>query len=226
MVAKIAELRVKAMTEERDDSPRQARLFIDAALTEGGIVELDADRAHYLRNVLRLETGDAVSLFNGRDGEWRATHRDRRQAARARWRSARSCASRKPSPICGCASRRSSGRASISSPRRRPSSASRALVPVFTRYTAMTRVNVERLRANAIEAAEQTERLSVPEVHEPVTLEKLLAGLAQDRRLLMCRRERRRPADRDRAARICRERDAGAVGDTDRAGGRLPSRRA
>jgi 16S rRNA (uracil1498-N3)-methyltransferase len=60
------------------------------------------------------------------------------------------------------------------------------LQPVLTRHTAVERVNVERLRANAIEAAEQTERLSVPEVRAPVDLARLLGAWPKARRLLMC----------------------------------------
>jgi 16S rRNA (uracil1498-N3)-methyltransferase len=60
------------------------------------------------------------------------------------------------------------------------------LQPVLTRHTAVERVNVDRLRANAVEAAEQTERLTVPEVREPIDLGKLLAGWPAGRRLLMC----------------------------------------
>ena len=58
----------------------------------------------------------------------------------------------------------------LCSPRRRPNWASHVLQPVLTHHTAVERVNVERLRANAVEAAEQTERLSVPEVRAAVAL--------------------------------------------------------
>ena len=60
------------------------------------------------------------------------------------------------------------------------------LQPVLTHHTIVERVNVERLRANAIEAAEQTERLSVPEVRAPVELARLLADWPAGRRLLVC----------------------------------------
>ncbi|HYC65796.1 MAG TPA: 16S rRNA (uracil(1498)-N(3))-methyltransferase, partial [Reyranellaceae bacterium] len=60
------------------------------------------------------------------------------------------------------------------------------LQPVLTRHTAVERVNVERLHANAIEAAEQTERLSVPEVRGPIELAKLIAAWPAGRRLLIC----------------------------------------
>jgi 16S rRNA (uracil1498-N3)-methyltransferase len=63
----------------------------------------------------------------------------------------------------------------------------------MTRRTVVSRVNMERLRANATEAAEQSDRLSVPEVREPVPLEKLLANWFPDRRLLFCDEARDAP---------------------------------
>ncbi|MDE3114715.1 MAG: 16S rRNA (uracil(1498)-N(3))-methyltransferase, partial [Pseudomonadota bacterium] len=62
----------------------------------------------------------------------------------------------------------------------------RLLQPVITRRTIVRRVNVERMAANAVEAAEQSGRLSVPEVREAVDLEKLLASWPPERRLLFC----------------------------------------
>jgi 16S rRNA (uracil1498-N3)-methyltransferase len=184
MVEEITGAEFNVMTEERDDAPRQARLFTDAALTESGIVELDADRAHYLRNVLRLENGDTVSLFNGRDGEWRATIEvaGKRHARLMVEKLAREQESEPDLWLVFAPIKRA--RIDFIAEKATELGVS-ALVPVFTRYTAMTRVNVERLRANALEAAEQTERLSVPAVREPVTLEKLLQDWPKDRRLLM-----------------------------------------
>ncbi len=49
---------------------RSPRLFVDVPLAAGANVPLDRDQSHYLGNVLRLEAGDAVLVFNGRDGEW------------------------------------------------------------------------------------------------------------------------------------------------------------
>ncbi len=48
----------------------KARLYVEADLGEGGTVGLSPGQAHYLKSVLRLDRGDAVALFNGRDGEW------------------------------------------------------------------------------------------------------------------------------------------------------------
>jgi 16S rRNA (uracil1498-N3)-methyltransferase len=172
------------MSDEREDGPRQARLFVDAALGESVVVELDADRAHYLRNVLRLEAGEAVSLFNGRDGEWRATIEvaGKRHARLLVGKQVREQQAEPDLWLAFAPIKRA--RIDFIAEKATELGVS-ALLPVFTRYTAMTRVNVERLRANALEAAEQTERLSVPEVREPVTLEKLLQDWPRERRLLM-----------------------------------------
>ncbi|MGE0658320.1 MAG: 16S rRNA (uracil(1498)-N(3))-methyltransferase [Reyranellaceae bacterium] len=163
---------------------RQARLFVDAALTEGGIVELDADRAHYLRNVLRLEPGATVKLFNGRDGEWRAAV-EAAGKRHARLIVGKPVRAQEPEPdlwLVFAPIKRA--RIDFVAEKATELGVS-ALLPVFTRYTAMTRVNVDRLRANALEAAEQTERLSVPRVHEAVTFEALLRDWPQGRRLLL-----------------------------------------
>ena len=61
-----------------------------------------------------------------------------------------------------------------------------ALMPVWTRRTQIERLNLDRLRAHAIAAAEQSERLSVPQLHEPQALDRLLDGWPDERRLIVC----------------------------------------
>lgn len=161
------------------------RLFVDAPLQAGAELALDEARAHYLRQVLRLGPGDAVGLFNGRDGEWRArveevTRRGVRLRAEARTRAQEPDADLWLlfAPI---------KRQRIDLVAEKASELGVAAIwPIFTERTAMTRVNLERLRANAIEAAEQTERLSVPEIREPVTLRELAHRWPEERRLLVC----------------------------------------
>jgi 16S rRNA (uracil1498-N3)-methyltransferase len=73
----------------------------------------------------------------------------------------------------------------------------RALQPVFTRRTIVTRINAERMRANAVEAAEQSGRLTVPEIREGVTLDRLLKNWPQERRLIFCDEAGEAPAIAD-----------------------------
>jgi 16S rRNA (uracil1498-N3)-methyltransferase len=61
-----------------------------------------------------------------------------------------------------------------------------ALVPVITRHTHVERLNLDRLRAHAIEAAEQSERLTVPRIEEPRALDEVLAAWDASRRIMLC----------------------------------------
>jgi 16S rRNA (uracil1498-N3)-methyltransferase len=164
---------------------RAARLFVDAALGAGGEVRLADERVHYLRHVLRLEPGAAVDLFNGRDGEWRSSLAavTKGHATLAIEQQLRPQASGPDLWLAFAPIKR----ARIDSVAEKATELGvAALLPVATQHTAVERVNIERLRAIAVEAAEQCERLSVPEVRPPVTLGKLLAEWTPRRRLLLC----------------------------------------
>jgi len=161
------------------------RLFVDADLAAGSETPLSEAQAHYLRHVMRRADGSAVRLFNGRDGEWQASLEGRgRKAAVARV--GERTREQTPEPdvwLCFAPVKR----ARIDYIAEKATELGAALLqPVLTRHTMVERVNVERLRANAVEAAEQTERLSVPEVRAPIELVRLLAAWPAGRRLLIC----------------------------------------
>ena len=161
----------------------KTRLYVDAPLAEGAAIGLDHERAHFLRHVLRLEPGDKVAVFNGRDGEWTARIdgfgkgwcslaaeelRRAQDAAPDLWLAF--------API-------KKGRIDMIAEKACELGVSR-LLPVFTRHTDPNRVNTDRLAANAVEAAEQCERLSVPEVAQPQQLFQMLADWPADRALI------------------------------------------
>lgn len=170
---------------ENRDPGLVARLFVEDDLAAGAGVELDRDRAHYLRNVLRATAGETVGLFNGRDGEWRAriASLGKNAAALAVETQIRAQAAEPDLWLVFAPVKRA--RIDFIAEKATELGAS-ALAPVMTRRTVVARVNTDRLRANAVEAAEQTERLSVPVIHEPVTLERLLADWPRERRILLC----------------------------------------
>ncbi|KAA5605016.1 16S rRNA (uracil(1498)-N(3))-methyltransferase [Roseospira marina] len=168
------------------------RLFVaDPTLDDGAVVTLEAPQAHYLRSVMRRGPGDSVVLFNGRDGEWQATLETMAKAfATAR------CAIRlRPQSAEGTENGGVDGPWLLFAPLKRGPVdllAEKAtelgvarLQPVMTRFTTAARVNATRLRANAIEAAEQCRRLSVPEVAEPITLARIPEGWPEDRHLFV-----------------------------------------
>ena len=161
------------------------RLFVDAPLGSGLAVALDPKQTHYLMRVMRAHEGDSVSLFNGRDGEWRAKVAgtgkravplvcELQQALQTEvpdiWlafapikRTPADYVTQKATELGVC-----------------------VLQPVITHRTIARRVNIERMQANAVEAAEQSGRLSVPQVRAPVDLKSLLAHWSAERRLIFC----------------------------------------
>lgn len=148
------------------------RLFLDAPLAEGARVPLDRDQANYLVNVLRLAPGAAVLVFNGRDGEWRAAlEGDRKRAALAIAVQTRPQAPAATLDYLFAPLKQA--RLDYMVQKAVEMGVGR-LSPVITRRTQVTRLNEERLRANAIEAAEQCGILTIPEIRPPRPLAAVL----------------------------------------------------
>src|SRR6201996_8031963 len=163
---------------------RQPRLFVEAALAPGESVPLERDQSNYLGNVLRLAAGDTILVFNGRDGEWQASISGRK---------------RPDTLTIGAQSRPQDllpDLAYVFAPlkharldymvQKAVEMGASSLQPVLTRFTQVSRVNSERMRANVIEAAEQCGILSLAQVAEPVTLDRYLGQRGDQRLLVFC----------------------------------------
>jgi 16S rRNA (uracil1498-N3)-methyltransferase len=161
------------------------RLYVTQALDDGVRIDLEAPQAHYLRNVLRLAVGEPVRLFNGRDGEWHAAvaEMERRSTVLAVSQRLRPQHAEPDVWLCFAPVKRA--RLDFLVEKASELGVAR-LVPAFTTRTMVERVNLERLRANAVEACEQSERLTVPEIAEPVDLARLLADWPRERRIMIC----------------------------------------
>lgn len=163
----------------------KARLFVEDDLGDGLTVGLAAAQAHYLQHVMRLGSGDMIALFNGRDGEWHA----RIDGFGRGWCSLVVEVQTRPqgtepdiwllfAPI-------KRARLDFLVQKAVELGAS-MLQPVMTHHTDVKRVNVERLRANVAEAAEQCERTTLPVVGEAQPLSTVLADWPAARRILLC----------------------------------------
>lgn len=160
---------------------RTPRLYVDAPLASGGEIALVHDQANYLLNVLRLARGDAVLLFNGRDGEWRAilAGSGKRALAAAVGERLRE---QPPAPdLHFLFAPLKHARLDYLVQKAVEMGVSR-LQPVITRHTQVARVNLDRMRANTIEAAQQCGVLNLPSVAAPVDFAK---AAADDGRLLV-----------------------------------------
>jgi 16S rRNA (uracil1498-N3)-methyltransferase len=145
---------------------RTPRLFVDASLTAGATVPLDLTQTNYLCNVLRLSPGDGVLAFNGREGEWR-TELER------------------------------TGKKSVAL---RVTELARPQEPAFDLHYLFAPLkharldymvqkavdNLDRMHANAIEAAEQCGILTIPDVEAPLPLERLLPAMEASRLVIFC----------------------------------------
>ena len=161
------------------------RLYVPHDLAQGADLALDHGQSHYLASVMRQGVGDEILLFNGRDGEWRA----RIGAVTKRAVAAKAQALERPqttgSDLDLLIALVKRGRLETIVEKAAELGA-RRVRPVLTERTNADRARVERLCAIATEAAEQTGRLDVPEVAEPLKLEKLLKAWEPGRRLLFC----------------------------------------
>jgi 16S rRNA (uracil1498-N3)-methyltransferase len=162
---------------------RSPRLFVEAPLGEDALVALDRGQAHYLATVLRLKSGQRVVVFNGRDGEWSATIETGKRialrvGAQTRHQTAASDLHYLFAPL-------KAARLDYMVQKAVEMGASR-LQPVLTRRGQVTRVNTARMRANAIEAAEQCGIICLPEIGEPVALLRLFAEHEPARVLVFC----------------------------------------
>ena len=171
---------------------RMQRLFVVHDLSANGQITATPEQANYLLNVLRLEDGARILLFNGRDGEWQATI----AVPRKRVCVLQIGAQTRPQPnppedgpdLHYLFAPLKRARLDYMVEKATEMGVS-MLQPVLTQYTQAERVKTERMHANAIEAAEQCGILRLPLVHDPIKLEKLLQGWGSARRLVFCDEE-------------------------------------
>lgn len=164
---------------------RVPRLYCEQTLGAGSELTLPREASHYLVTVLRSGDGAAVRLFNAIDGEWQCViSRANRKAAHI------TCGERlrkatPPPDIDYLFAPLKSARLDYLAQKATEMGA-RQLRPVITRHTVADKVNLDRMRANAIEAAEQCNMVYVPDVAEPEKLADVLADWPDDRTLIFC----------------------------------------
>jgi 16S rRNA (uracil1498-N3)-methyltransferase len=163
---------------------RKPRLFVDATLESGATVALARDQSNYLGNVLRLSAGDGILVFNGRDGEWQASITGRKRPDGLEVES-RTRPQDRPGELAYVFAPLKHARLDYIVQKAVEMGVS-SLQPVLTRFTQVSRVNSERMRANVIEAAEQCGILGIAEVAEPATFDRFLERRNAERLLVFC----------------------------------------
>ncbi len=161
------------------------RLFVEAPLQAGARIALDRGQANYLLNVLRLRAGETVLVFNGSDGEWRAEISVEGRKAADLVCVERTREQTVPADLIYAFAPLKHARLDYMVQKAVEMGAG-VLQPVVTRRTQSTRVNLERMRSNAIEAAEQCGIISVPDVRPEADLVNFLKGLEPGRLVVFC----------------------------------------
>ncbi|MCU0828216.1 MAG: 16S rRNA (uracil(1498)-N(3))-methyltransferase [Tabrizicola sp.] len=161
------------------------RLHVDHPLADGQAVPLSQDQAHYLVGVMRLAVGDAVHLFNGHDGEWRAT-----LTAAGKRGAVATCQSQTrplqlPPDLWLLFAPIKKARTDFIVEKAVELGVARIL-PVQTRHTNSERIRQDRLQAHAVEAAEQCGATFVPDVADLQPLDRVLSDWPKGRRLYWC----------------------------------------
>jgi 16S rRNA (uracil1498-N3)-methyltransferase len=164
---------------------RSPRLYIDAPLAAGARLALDGAQANYLRNVLRLKAGDGVLVFNGRDGEWHTSLADGGKRSAALTVGEQTRPQTTPLDLHYLFAPLKHARLDYMVQKAVEMGASR-LQPITMQHSQVPRINLERMRANAIEAAEQCGILSIPEIGEPLSFERMIATRESERVLVFC----------------------------------------
>lgn len=161
------------------------RLFVIQDLAADANIELAAEQAHYLGNVMRLSPGGELLVFNGRDGEWRArlAQVGRRSATLAALTQVRPQTLGPDLDLIVALVRRTRLETIVE---KAAELGVRQVRLALTERTNAERTRVERLAAIAVEAAEQTGRLDVPTIQAPQKLDRLLAAWPDDRALMFC----------------------------------------
>ncbi|WP_182417626.1 16S rRNA (uracil(1498)-N(3))-methyltransferase [Bartonella sp. HY038] len=170
---------------------KMQRLFVDQtflndSLSATGVkLALAKEQTHYLVHVLRMVLGDEVLVFNGRDGEWRAKIIDISKKALVLELQTLERQQPKPIDLTYYFAPLKHARLDYMMQKAVEMGAS-SLQPVLTQHTQVNRLNIERMQANIIEAAEQCGILAVPSCLEPISLDRLLANWDEKRHLIFC----------------------------------------
>jgi 16S rRNA (uracil1498-N3)-methyltransferase len=164
---------------------RSPRVYVEGPLGPGAKLPLDSAQINYLRNVLRLKPDDRVLAFNGRDGEWRAALTDAGRHAVSLVLEERTRAQTPATDLHYLFAPLKHARLDYMVQKAVEMGVSR-LQPVLTQHGQVARINLDRMRANAIEAAEQCGVLNLPEIVTPLAFDRMIAERDPARLLVFC----------------------------------------
>ena len=160
------------------------RLYVCQDIAYGALISFNKEQTHYIRNVMRLSEGASIVVFNGRDGEWRVNHLGlNKKTAQGRAGQKIQEQTQFFGPDIYFAPIKKTGTDFIVT--KATELGVRAICPIRTELTNTERINTERMKANAREAAEQCGRIDIPQILAPTVLGNLLQSWTKDQYLVV-----------------------------------------
>ena len=164
---------------------KSPRLFVDADLSGNARISLDPTQANYLGNVMRLDAGASVLAFNGRDGEW-LCHLEKPAKKKADLLPVERVRQQTPAPTLAYLFAPLKHARLDYMVQKAVEMGAGILQPVMTQHVQASRLNIERMRANAIEAAEQCGILTIPNCCEPIKFDAALSRYLPHGPMIFC----------------------------------------
>ncbi len=163
----------------------KTRIFINQRISKNIILYIKKKQHHFLKNVLRVKINDEINIFDGITGEWKtkisAINRDNTTI-----RIVEKIHDYRPSPdIWLIFSPIKQSRMSLAIQKATELGISK-IIPCLTEYTNFNKIKLTSLNANAIESAEQCERLDIPKIEKLTNLDDILSNWPKDRKLIFC----------------------------------------
>ncbi|WP_139974584.1 MULTISPECIES: 16S rRNA (uracil(1498)-N(3))-methyltransferase [Brucella/Ochrobactrum group] len=164
---------------------KMQRLYVESGLAEGDQIEVTPQSAHYLTHVLRLKDADEILAFNGRDGEWKSRLKPEGKKRLFLVPFEQTRQQPLPSDLIYCFAPLKQGRLDYMVQKAVEMGAG-ILQPVITQHTQVPKLGTDRIRTNAIEAAEQCGVLAIPECCDAIRFDRFIAQWDQTRHLIFC----------------------------------------
>ena len=163
----------------------KTRIFIDQTISKNLILYIKKKQHHFLKNVLRLKINDEINIFNGISGEWQTKINSINRDSTVITVIKKIYDFKKSSDIWLICAPIKQNRMSIAIQKATELGVAK-IIPCLTEYTNVRKINIKNLKTNSIEAAEQCERLDIPDIEAITDIKNLLSNWPNDRKLIFC----------------------------------------
>jgi len=163
----------------------KTRIFVNKSISSNLIIYIKDKQHHFLKNVLRIKVNDEINIFDGITGEWKSTVMSINRENTVLRVTNIINKLKKSNDIWLVFAPIKHHRMSLAIQKATELGVSK-IIPCITEFTNIRKINAQNLHDNAIEAAEQSERLDIPRIEKQVDLTTLLSNWPEDRKLIYC----------------------------------------